>query len=176
MSDTGARTRWSRSFLEDTRAMAAAEMALVLPIIAFITLNVVDLASYLYSRMQVDLAAQQAAGIVRKKCIDNPVSVCSTTYNTDMTTAMQTTRLGNLVTLNGTISEQYYCANTSGALVAMPTPVASTCASVVSGSTAKPGSYLTVPVKYTYAAAFPKLSIASLLTKSITSTAVIRVQ
>ncbi|MBN8848540.1 MULTISPECIES: TadE/TadG family type IV pilus assembly protein [unclassified Sphingomonas] len=165
-----------RGFLADVRGVAAAEMALVLPIAALITLNVVDLATYMYSRMQVDLAAQQAVGVVRQLCTANPVSVCNTTYSTQMTAAAQTTGLGNAVTLAGAqTSEGLYCASATGALTSVAAGTAN-CASVVSGSTAAPGTYLKVQSQYTFAPIFPQVSLASILGSPVVSTAWIRLK
>lgn len=179
MSAPRIRLRWARRFLADTRAVAAGEMALVLPIVGFITLNIVDLATYMYSKMQVDLAAEQAAGAVRKLCLDTPASSCGTTYATQMTAAAQKTTLGNRVTLVGTPTEKYYCADASGNLVLVATPPTAppaTCTSVVSGSTAKPGSYIKAVSSYTYAPIFPGVSVASYLSTPVQSAAWMRLQ
>lgn len=179
MSAPRIRPRWARRFLADTRAVAAAEMALVLPIVGFITLNIVDLATYMYSKMQVDLAAQQAVGTARSLCTNPSAANCGATYAANMRAAAQKTTLGTSVTLVGTLAEKYYCANASGTLVLVATPPTAppaTCASVLSGSTAKPGSYISTVSSYTYSPIFPGVSVASYLSSPVQSTAWMRLQ
>lgn len=170
---------WLRRFGGDTRAMAAAEMALVFPVVGFITVNVVDLGTYMYSKMQVDIAAQQAAGTVRSLCTNPSAANCGSTYLTQMQSAAQQTTLGTAVNLVGSPTESYYCANASGTLVLVATPPSTpptTCAATVSGSTSRPGSYIGTTTTYTYAAVFPGFSVASYLSTPIQSTAWIRLQ
>lgn len=170
---------WLARFGIDTRASAAAEMAMIFPIVGFVTMNVVDLATYMYSKMQVDLAAQQAAGIVRSLCTNPAPANCGTTYLNQMKSAAQQTTLGTAVTVVGSPTESYYCANTSGTLVLVATPPTAppaTCAATVSGSTSRPGSYIGVPTTFTYHATFPGFSVASYLSSTIQSTAWIRLQ
>ncbi len=170
---------WLARFGIDTRASAAAEMAMIFPIVGFVTMNVVDLATYMYSKMQVDLAAQQAAGIVRSLCTNPAPANCGTTYLNQMKSAAQQTTHGTAVTVVGSPTESYYCANTGGTLVLVATPPATppaTCAATVSGSTSRPGSYIGVPTTFTYHATFPGFSVASYLSSTIQSTAWIRLQ
>ena len=164
-------------FLADRRGVAAAEMALVLPAVAFIVLNVADLGLYIFARMQVDLAAQAAVGAARVQCdtpAELPISNCSG-LSTTMTNAAQTTSLGSAVTL-GTPTDAKYCANTSGELRAPIPANAATCSGVVTGSTSKPGDYIRVTASYTFAPIFPGASVASYLESSIQRTAWIRLQ
>lgn len=168
-----------RLFLRDTRGTAAAEMALVFPIVGFIALNVVDLAVFTYSKMQVELAAQQAAGIARSLCTNPSGANCGTTYSAQISTAAQQTTLGGQVALVGDPAEKYYCADTNGTLVLVATPPSAppaTCSAVVSGSTARPGSYISVTTSFTYSPIFPGASVVSYLSTSIQSTAWMRLQ
>ena len=180
--------RFLRRFMGDKAGSAAAEMALWFPVVGFLTLNVVDVAVYIYSKMQVETAAEQAVGLVRQVCnsstllpATSPANHCSSTLTTQMTSAAQQTTLGTGVTLTGTplLVEKYYCANTSGSLTwvadATGSPPAN-CSSVVTGSTAKPGIYVNATASYTYAPAFPGLSIMSYLSTSIQQTAWMRLQ
>lgn len=170
---------WLRRFGIDTRAMAAAEMALIFPVVGFVTVNVVDLGTYMYSKMQVDLAAQQAAGTVRSLCTNPSPANCGSSYLTQMQSAAQQTTLGTAVNVVGSPTESYYCADASGNLTLVATPPAAppaTCAGTVSGSTSRPGSYIGVPTTYTYHAVFPGFSVASYLSTPIQSTAWIRLQ
>src|SRR5205085_6506804 len=90
------------------------------PAVAFIFLNVADIGIYMYAKMQVDLAASEAAGAARVLCNTSsklPAATnCGATLSSTMTSAAQSTTLGTRVSLSGT-SEGYYCANSGGALV-----------------------------------------------------------
>lgn len=168
-------TRWAL-FARDTGGTAAAEMALILPIVAFITLNVVDVANFAYSKMQVDIAAQQAVGIVRVKCTNAATlnaGTCGTTYASAMQSAAESTTLGANVTLSGTPTEGLYCAQASGSLVST---TAADCSGVVTGSTAKPGSYISATYSYAYSSIFPGASVASLISSPIQATAWMRLK
>jgi len=177
MSGPRSRPGWLRRFCTDTGAVAAVEMALVLPAIGFIAINVVDFATYLYSKMQVDIAAQQAVGVVRAKCggADLSNATCGTTYKTAMTDAAQQTSLGTAVTV-GSPTEDYYCADpTTGTLVVVGSKP-KTCSGTVKGSKSAPGTYLGATVSYKYSPIFPRVSVASYLGSSIQSTAWIRLK
>ncbi|GAA4762514.1 TadE family protein [Novosphingobium ginsenosidimutans] len=170
-----------RSLLADTRAVAAAEMALVLPIVSVLFLNVADATTYIYSRMQVDLAAQEAAGLARARC-DTAAKLPSTVNCTGLQAAMQTaaqaTSLGTSVTIN-TATAAWYCSNASSELIEVAaissTPPAN-CSATLTGSTAEPGEYLSVTASYTFAPLFAGLSVASSLPSPIQRTAWIRMQ
>lgn len=182
MSQAIARLLGAGGVWTDRRASAATEMALVLPGIAFILLNVVDLGVYIYTRMQVDLAAQEAVGAARVLC-DTAAKLpattnCGGTLSSTMTTAAQNTTLGSNVTL-GSASEAYYCADSSGTLVQVATANATppaNCSTILSGSTSKPGDYISVTASYTFTPVFPGASVASLMPATIQRTAWMRLQ
>jgi hypothetical protein len=169
-----------RPLLQDERAAAASEMALVLPAVAFILLNVVDFSVYLYTRMQVDLAAQEAVGVARSVSYDNECEApvlshanCSSLED-DMEAAAQSTSLGANVSIGGTLEDRY-CAATSGELVAVDDAV-SDCSATVTGSTAVPGYYISTTASYDFSPVFPGASVASALPAMITRTAFMRIQ
>jgi Flp pilus assembly protein TadG len=175
-----------RQTFRDTGGAAAAEMALILPAIAFVLLNVVDLGSYIWHKMQVDLAAHEAVGAARVLCDESdathalPATVAGncTGYDTAMTAAAQTTSLGTGVTI-GSTTEAYYCANTDGELVhvaAVDGTVPDDCDATVTGSTSKPGLYISTVASYSFSPVFPGASVASVLTTPITRTAWLRLQ
>ncbi len=175
--------RVAAALRRDCRATAAVELALVLPGIAFIALNVTDLSVYIYSKMQVDLAAQEAAGAARVLCdtsAELPATTnCGTTLSSTMLSAAQSTSLGTNITLSGT-DEKYYCADAAGTLkpdngYALGSAPAD-CSGIITGSTVKPGDYIKVTASYPFAPVFPGASVAALLPASITSTAWIRLQ
>jgi Flp pilus assembly protein TadG len=169
-----------RPLLRDERAAAAAEMALVLPAVAFILLNVVDFSVYLYTRMQVDLAAQEAVGIARTASYDNECEApvlshanCSSLED-DMEAAAQSTSLGTSVSIGGTLEDRY-CANSDGELV-VADPSATDCSATMTGSTAVPGYYVSTTASYAFTPVFPGASVASALPATITRTAFMRIQ
>jgi hypothetical protein len=165
----------------DCRAGAAAELALVLPGLAFIVLNITDLSVYIYSRMQVDLAAQEAVGAARVLCSTSaqlPATTnCGSSLTTTMLSAAQTTSLGNRVTL-GTPVENYYCASAAGDLVVAGTLASPStdCSAVVSGSTVKPGDYINVTASYSYTPVFRGVSISAMLPATLRRTAWMRLK
>lgn len=170
-----------RTCLRDSRASAAAEMALVLPLIAFIILNVVDLGIYIYTKMQVDLAAQEAAGAARVLCdtaAELPATINCSAVNATMLSAAQTTSLGSSVSL-GAPTEAWYCANSSAVLMqvaAIGGAVPANCSGIVATSTAKPGEYLAITASYTYTPVFPPASVVAVLPAAVQSTAWMRLQ
>lgn len=167
-------------------------MALVLPAIAFIVLNITDLVIYGYSRMQVDLAAQQAAGAARVLCNTStadrelPAQLYCSGSDSAVVAAALNTSLGSGVALSSSggfhYNEAYYCADNATNTL-KPTngyPISSAppddCSGVVSGSTILPGDYISVTASYTYAPVFPNFSLGSLLAGTITRTAWIRLK
>jgi Flp pilus assembly protein TadG len=168
---------------------AAAEFAIWVGALIVPVLSVVDLSSYIQRKMQVDMAAQAALQAAWHNC-DVPtlpaVQNCANVVSM-MTTAAQLTSLGSAVTLSG-VTEDYYCVNSSNALVRVGTsaspgtaasppvkPSPFDCHTVTPpGSTAAPGDYLTVTTSYAYTPIFNGVSLAALLTTPITKTAWIR--
>ncbi|WP_165938464.1 TadE/TadG family type IV pilus assembly protein [Parafrankia sp. BMG5.11] len=168
-------------FLRDKSGAAAAELALILPAFAFILLNVVDLSVYLYSKMQVDLAAQEAVGAARVLC-DTDAELPATqgancpALTATMLAAAQSTSLGSNVSL-GTPAEAFYCTTSGGVLTqvaAIGATVPANCSAVVTGSTASPGNYIAVEASYPFSPVFPGASVAAFLPKRITRTAWLR--
>jgi Flp pilus assembly protein TadG len=174
--------RQAMVFWRDCRGGAAAELALVLPALAYIVLNVTDLSVYIYSKMQVDLAAQEAVGAARSSCNTAallPATQHCTGYAATMLAAAQTTSLGSAVTLTGA-TEKYYCADSTGAFSTTYTYAIgkqpATCSAAITGSTAPPGDYIQATVSYPFISVFPGASIASVLPSPITRTAWMRLQ
>ncbi|MDR2857785.1 MAG: pilus assembly protein [Novosphingobium sp.] len=150
-----------RAFLRDCRGAAAAEMALMFPMVGFIVFNVIDFATFAYSKMQVELAAQQAVGTARTLCTD-PAADCYLTNKTAIDAAAQATTLGAKVTLAGSPQQGWYCA-TGGALTA-----------VAQSDACKPGRYVHATTSFPYKPIFPGVSVASALTSPIKATAWMR--
>jgi Flp pilus assembly protein TadG len=178
-AEAGAVTLGRRLFRDD-RASAAAELALILPAVAFILLNVVDFSVYLYTRMQVDLAAQEAVGIARTVSYENeceaPVlsDVKCASLEDDMAAAAQSTSLGNSVSIDGTLEDRY-CATSGGELVTVDDSDAD-CSGTLAGSTAVPGYYISTTAAFDFSPVFPGASVASVLPPTITRTAFMRIQ
>jgi Flp pilus assembly protein TadG len=173
-------------FLCDARGAAAAEFALVLPLLAYIFLNVADLSMYLWSKMQVDLAAQSAVGAARYTCdgttatkaLPATVGANCSGYAAAMLSAAQTTSLGANVTL-GTATEGWYCTTSAGALtlVAAKTATPPTdCSATLAGSKVAPGDYISTTASLAFASMFPGATIAAALPSTITSTAWMRLK
>lgn len=167
-------------FLRDTRAVASAELAMILPAVAFIILNVVDLGFYIFTRMQVDLAAQSAVGAARVLCdqdTEYPAMTNCAGLSAAMTSAAQTTTLAGSVTIANT-DEKSYCADATGTLIEAGTPASPSadCAAVVAGSTTKPGLYIGATTTYTFTPIFPGASVAAYLTSPIQRTAWLRLK
>lgn len=165
-------------YRENQRGAAAAEFALVLTLMAVPLLNVFDIGSYVYDRMELDNAAQAAVQTAWGQCAATgkvPATVNNNCSNLSaaMTTSARTTPLGADVTITS-ISEKYCCPGVgtvtcSGAGLG---PVATTTPAACS-SGQQPGDYIFITASYTYTA-HSGLSIASLLTTPIVRTAWMR--
>jgi Flp pilus assembly protein TadG len=185
MNDGSRRRDLIARLMADRSGSAAVEMALWFPVIGFVSLNVMDLGVYTFSRMQTELAAQAAVGVARNVCstdaqlpATSPANHCSSTLVAQMTAAAQATSLGANVAL-GTPTEGFYCANTAGNLVlvaaANATPPAN-CSGTVTGSTSAPGDYISVTATYAYAPFAPGITIMSALSVNIQQTAWMRLK
>lgn len=171
-----------RSIMRDEKAAAASELVLILPAIAFVFLSVADLSMYIWSRMQVDLAAQEAVGAARVKCDTDeelPATTnCGGDLSSTMASAAQTTSLGSSVSVSDTV-EAFYCATAAGELVSVAavdeTPPTD-CSGTVSESTSSPGIYISAQASYAFTPVFPHASVAAVLPATITRTAWMRLQ
>lgn len=177
----------------DRRGAAAAEFAVVLPLLTLPLLNVVDLGVYAYQRMQLENAALTGADQVRVLCNTSPSKPPATGTNCGVTTTqvinfIHNTSLGNSVSLAATspVVEAYYCTLTNGALQQVGTPgspgsppslAGSTCSAYTapqgqqwSNPTAAPSDYILISVSYPFTPVFSALSVVSLLASPITAT------
>ena len=168
-------------FAAETSGAAASEFVLILPAAALILVNVVDVASYTWSKMQVDLAAHEAVGAARVLC-DKDAELPATTecdsLSTKMTAAAQSTSLGSKVSVADT-AEAYFCANDDGQLQQVATvdgtPPAD-CSDTTDGSLASPGLYISTKASYSFTPIFPGASVTSTMPDIITRTAWLRLQ
>jgi Flp pilus assembly protein TadG len=179
---TGRRLKALR-LLGDDRAAAAAEFALVAPLLITMVMSVVDLGIYIFDSMQVSNAGQALAETIFAKCARTspPVTTNCTALTTDAeNTAVQSTSLGTQVTISGSLTEGWYCATGTGSPVTLhkEADTSQTTAGVcteVAGETTKQGDYVSATVTYSYSPIFGGLSAASLLTGPITKTVWVRV-
>jgi Flp pilus assembly protein TadG len=192
MSRRGGRlSRLLAAWSTQTAGAAAVELAILMPLLTFATLNIIDVATYAYDRMQLQNAAQMGAEAAWAACNENtPSSLPATNtsacpnFSTAVSRAITKTMLGSNVTLAaGSPTEGYYCTTTTGALQLVGTgpgtvgspptkPTPDTCAAVAGASdlTAAPGDYVNINVSYTYTPIFSGVSVAGLLGSNVTQT------
>jgi len=171
----------------DRRGVAAIEFALVGGFLSVALLNLVDVSIYIFQKMEVDNAAQAGAQAAWTLCGPttgpNESSQLPATLNNNcpgltaaVTAAVQSTALGTNVTLpSGSPAEGYYCLNSSNALVYVSSVSSkpANCSSVGEASL-QPADYIQIQTTFTYTPLFTGITVASLLTTPITSTALIR--
>jgi Flp pilus assembly protein TadG len=165
-------------FLKNCRGVAGIEFGLVGGFLCLALVNVTDVSVYLYKRMQVENAALVGTMSALKACDVShlPATVNCPGLTAAVTAAIQSTSLGNAVTLDGgAVSEGYYCVNSSNALQYV-SDVSSkpTDCSAVGMAALQPADYVRVAVTFSYSPIFAGLSLGSLLTTPITKTAMVR--
>jgi Flp pilus assembly protein TadG len=177
------------AYRRDSRGAAAAEMAIMLPILTIPLLNIVDLGLYAYQQMQLENAALAGAEEARSFCNNTTTKVPATDsskcpgFSSAETSAIQSTSLGSGVSaVSGYPLEGYYCTLTTGALQLVgtsgtigspPSGAPSNCDAVTNHSAAAgtaPGDYIQVRVSYTFTPVFAAVSVTSLLPTTITKT------
>ncbi len=168
----------------DRRGAAAAEFALVLALLVVPLLNVIDLGTYVFQRMELENATQVAAQAAWATCAlpanlpatPNAYEKCLN-LPTAMTTAVQSTPLGSGVTVTAT-NEDYKCVSAgTGQLVStgtFPTKPSANCGTYGGYASDAPSDYILITASYSYAPLFSDVSVASLLTTPITRTAWMR--
>jgi Flp pilus assembly protein TadG len=177
--------------LRSRHGAAAAEFAILVPVLTLPLLNIVDLGYYAYQRMQVGNAALAGAEEARSFC-NTAAKLPATSSNcpgfgVDEAIAINSTSLGSHVALvSGYPLEGYYCTLTTGALqlvgttgtIGNPPAGAPDCTGVTGASSANavPGDYIQVQVTYTYTSVFPGMTVAALLPGTITQTSWSRLQ
>ena len=135
--------------------VSAVEFALVSPIVAFLAVNVFDIAMYFYSAMQVAKAAEMSAQSAWQACDPNdelPATLYCARLNDATQAAVRATTLGTQVRLvSGYPREAYYCliSGTLRKLEVALQPKPLNCAAL-GATTVKPGDYIEVQVTYDY--------------------------
>jgi Flp pilus assembly protein TadG len=145
------------------------EFAFVAPILVVLIINILDFASLIWDKMEVDYSAQMGAQAAYKTCSTGTMPATSncTNLNTQVTTAIHSTSLGTGVALaTGSPSETYYCVSgtTLESVATYPSSPPADCSAY--GSTSAPADYIEVDVTYSYAPTFAGLSLASAQTLS----------
>ena len=168
----------ARRLRRDVRGLAAIEFALIAGFLSVSVLNVADVAVFLFDKLQVNNATQMGAQAAWATCDLNhvPATTRCPTMNAAVTTAVQSTSLGNAVTVQaGYPAEGWYCVNSSGTLQYMADyanpPADCTTAGVPLG---EPDDYVKIQTTYDYSPIFPGLSVASVFPAHIVSTSYVR--
>jgi Flp pilus assembly protein TadG len=150
--------RWRRS--ED--GVAAIEMSMVAAMFCFGILNVAEISRYAFSSMEDTTATQMGVAAALAACDVShlPATTNCPGLNAAVTTALQGTSLGTHVTLNGQITEGYYCVSGTGVLTSVggPTSPPADC-SAASNNTGKPALYLRLSTSYTYTPLFGDVTV-----------------
>lgn len=167
-----------RVALSDKNGAAAIEFAFFAGLIAIVMLNVVDVSTYIYKRMELENATQMGAQAAWAACDQYhlPATTNCPGLATAISNAIQSTSLGGSVSLqSGSPAEAYYCLSSSGALQyvgdASSRPVD---CSAVGKSNERPADYIQVSTSLTYAPLFPDITVGGILPRRITKTAWMR--
>jgi len=160
------------------QGVSSVEFGLVAPLIAFLAVNVFDMAIYFYSAMQVANAAEMVAQAAWEACdpnIELPATVRCSGLNAAVNASARSSTLGGQVRLvSGYPQESYYCL-IGGALQRLDVPLEpkpDNCAAL-DAANVKPGDYIEVRVSYDYTPIL-SWSIAALWPDPIVRSAMIR--
>ncbi len=151
-----------RRFGRDQKGIAAIEMALVSLMFSTALINAVEIGRYGLALMQVDNAAQAGIAAANHACDVEHLPAtqnCANLYST-VSTAVQSTTLGDRISVQGQISEGWYCINSAKALqyIAPVNAKPADCTAALN-PTGSPGLYLGVHATYAYQPIFPGLTI-----------------
>jgi hypothetical protein len=168
-----------KRFARDERGVAAIELAAAGTFFILAGMTAVDVGRYGYETSEVNAAAQAGAqaSVVACDLTHTPATLLCPTLTGAVTTAIQSTRLGASVQLDGAITEGYYCIDTTGQLqlagpAAKPPADCSGIPNAAAG--VSPALYLQVHVASVFQPLFPGLSIAQTFAPSIKRTAWMR--
>jgi Flp pilus assembly protein TadG len=165
--------RNSRAWRKDIRGSAATEFAFIVGFMAIGMMNVADIASFMFDKLQVNNATQMAAQAVWTACDLNhlPAATKCPAMTTVATAAVQSTSLGSSVAFQtGYPLDAYYCPDSSGTLqyVSDYANPPSNC-SVTGNAGITPGEFVNIQTTYTYTPIISGLSASALLPATITS-------
>jgi Flp pilus assembly protein TadG len=166
--------------LSDRSGSSGVEFALIAAIMLFLLLNLIDVARYIHTRMEVRIASQMGAQAAVTACdIDKvPATTLCPGLIPAVTAAVQSTTLGSNISLaSNSPSEGYYCINSANDLeyVAAVSKKPDDC-SKAGTPKLQPSDYLIVDVTYQYETLFADLTVARLFSSPITSNARIRLK
>jgi hypothetical protein len=160
------------------RGVSAVEFALVAPLLAFLAVNVFDMAIYFYTAMQVANAAEMVAQAAWEACDPNaelPATVRCPGLNSAVQASVRSSTLGGQVRLvSGYPQESYYCL-VGGELRKLTVPLEpkpDNCAAL-GAANVKPADYIEVRVSYDYTPIL-SWSVAALWPDPIVRSAMIR--
>jgi len=166
-----------RRFGADERGAAAVETALITGIFAVAVFNVIEVGRYAYVLMEAQQATQAGAEAALNTCDAQHVPATTSCANltSAVTTAIHGTSLGTKVSLNGAITEGYYCLNAQNALVwaSDVNSKPANCSAFGNGAMT-PVLYLKVNTSYTYAPIFTGLTIGQTFPTSVRKTSWMR--
>ena len=169
-----------RRLRRDDRGIAGVEMALIASAFSVAALNAGEIGRYAFLLMEVRQAAQAGAEAAIKTCdtAHLPATTSCTGLTTAVTAAVQgASSLGTSVTLNGSISEAWYCLDAHGVLqnagAAGSRP--SDC-TAYGGAGVAPALYVQIPTTYTYAPLFGSVTVATNFPTTINRTAWMRME
>lgn len=173
------RLRSWRRFAADQRGVAAVEMALFGTLVVGALLNVVEIGRYAYMSTQVTSAGQAGAYATLASCpaTETPVTTNCNGVEEAVTTAIEGTSLGDAISLDGSLTEAWYCVDDEGELVEVGQKSearATNCQEVNSPSDV-PGLYVRVRVTCDFEPIFPGLTLAAAFNDKIVRTAWMRV-
>jgi len=168
-----------RRFLGDEGGAAAVEMAAVGSLFIIGAMSAADIGRYAYQTSEVNAAAQAGAEAALVTCdVEHTPATINCPGLTDaVTTAIQATGLATDVTLDGAITEAYYCLDTNNVLqkAGSASSKPADCSGVANArSSATPTLYLQVPVSYSFQPLFPGLTLAQTFAPAIERTAWMR--
>jgi Flp pilus assembly protein TadG len=165
----------------DRQGTASIEFGLIAGTLIVVMLNGVEVARYYYAKMELENATHMAAQAVWDECetmSQIPTNTNCSGRNTRMTNALQSSALGNAVTLSsGFPTEQWYCVNSgTGALSAAGSTKPADCSSAGGLATEEAGYYIIVRGQYSYTPLFSTISLGSAMPSTVTSTTMVRLQ
>ncbi len=158
-------TSLTRRYRRSDRGAAAAEFAIMLPLLVLPLLNAVDFGVYAYDRMETGHAAQSAAQAAWADCAANDkvpatagTNTCTLWTGGDEANIAHGTTLGTAVSVSN--SEGFYClkGTTLVSVGTFPTTEPSDCSGVVKGSTDTPGDYVFVTATFSFKPIFEGVS------------------
>jgi uncharacterized membrane protein len=170
--------RWPGRLAANDQGTAGIEFSLVAGIFIVALFNTIDVARYLYQRMELENAAQMAAQAAWKTCdvAHLPATTNCPGLSAALTASLRSSSLGaGAIQAAGSPTEGYYCVNAAGALVYVSSvSVKPADCSSVGNPTGQPADYIKIQASYAYSSLFGAISVGATLTSPITTTTLMR--